>query len=266
MSSIKDYYTGLKVSENIRHIEVNEIKYKMYKYRNDDYINSIYQKYNIKRYEDKVDFMKSKETYEMTENQKEALWIEYEHRDKLIRTGQYDDYRIELFRDNYLKGLRRLGASEKEIELLRSLSIEQWNELQELPQAEKDNIKDKQLPPLGLFNYNDKNYLYSVRNDIGLLLEERFGIKYEYEDDSLIKQSNKYLKTLVPKSELKFINDENELTTYNDMLIHTDRKKLIESKPDSFGNTHYYIKGIGSEKGKNSQLIKDILKAKGIKY
>ena len=60
-------------------------------------------------------------------------------------------------------------------------------------------------------------------------------------------------------------NDMNELEKYTYMITHVQDKKLKESKPDSTGTTHWYIRGIGSELGKNSQLIKDIAKAKGKK-
>lgn len=266
LNTIKDYYTGLKISDTVRNIPINQDLYRIYFKRNEEYIDRIYEKYNMKRYYDKWEFMKSKEAYELTDKQKEALWIEYEYRDKLIRTGQYDEYRIELFRDNYLKGMRRLGATEKEIETLRSMSLEQWDLLQDIPQPSKDNAKDKILPPLGLFNYNDSSYLSKVREDLQLLLKEQFNIEYEYEDISIISKALKHSKTLLGSMD-KLTEDEyesyNEVEKYNYMITHVPDSKIKVSKPDRYGHTHFYIKGVGSETGKNSQLIKDIIKAKG---
>lgn len=254
------------MSKSIRNIEVDEDKWKRYKYRNEDYINMIYNKYSIKRYEFKEDFMNSKDVYELTDRQKEALWEDYRHRDKLIRTGQYDDYRMSIFRDNYIRGLRRLGASEKELDILQSMDLSQWSELQSIPEPSKDSAKDRQLPPLGLFNYNDVSYLQSVREDLSRLLKERFNIDYTYDDESVISKSLKYANKLVREDDIEYIEDEDDdISKYNQMLIHTDTDKLIKTKPNKYGESHYYIRGIGSEVGKNSELIKDILKVKGIK-
>ena len=262
LNSIKDYYGGLKISENVHNIKLNMRKF----WYNDQHlwesdIKKVYEKYNIAYYANKGDFMKAKEPLELTEVQKETLWQDYEYRHKLIVSGQYDEYRINLFKENYIKGMRRLGASEQEIEILQGMSSSQWDLLQDIPQPSKDNIKDTKLPPLGLFNYDDASMLSKVRKDIAELLKDEFNIDYTWDDDSSIRKSLKYLPRLIrPEDRDDLIDSDNEIEVYTDMIRHVPFEKLKQNKKGM-----YYIRGVGSEQGKNSQLIKDILHEYGIK-
>ena len=266
LNSIKDYYSGLKISDDIRKIPLSMNKYfkRDMKLSTRD-IKDIYEKYNIVYYGSKQEYMNSKEAYELTDAQKKVLWEDYEYRHKLIISGQYEDYRTELFRDNYIKAMRRIGASEKEIQILENIPINQWSLMEITPNVEKDNLRDKLLPPLGLFHYDDKSFLSEVRNDIQKLLKDKFDIDYTWDEDSVISKSMKYLKKLVPYEDREdLITDGDEVELYTDMIRHVPFSKFKKTKPDKNGDVHYYIPGVGSEKGKNSQLIKDILKEYGL--
>ena len=267
LNSIKDYYTGLKISDNIHKIKVNMTKY----WKRDanlweSDIKAIYDKYNIVYYKSKEEYMLSKEEYELTDKQKQTLWEDYEHRHKLIVSGQYEDYRAELFRDNYIKAMRRIGAGEKEIQILQDIPLSQWGLLEITPQAQKDNARDKQLPPLGTFSYNDKSLLAEVRKDLKVVLKEQLDVDYEWDEESNIKKSLKYIKALIkPEDRDDLLQEGNEIELYTDMIRHVPFEKLKKTKPSKNDAGHYYIRGVGSETGKNSQLIKDILKEYGIK-
>lgn len=262
LDTIKDYYAGLKMSENIRKIPLNMNKYwkrDQQLYSSD--IKEIYDKYGIAYYKNKAEFDSAKEVYDLTTSQKEELWNDYQYRHKLIISGQYEDYRINVFKENYIKGMRRLGASETEIDVLSKLTTSQWEFLATLPDANKNNIKDKRLPPLGLFNYDDKSYLAKVREDLSILLKEQFDVEYKYDDeDVLIKHIKKLWNIIEPEDKDDIIESTNEEEVYVDLIRHVPFYKLKETKPDKYGRTHYYIRGVGSEKGKNSKLITDILK------
>lgn len=266
LNNIKDYYSGLKISDDISKIPLSINRY----FKRDMHlgtrdVKNIYAKYNIVYYGSKEEFMRSKEPYKLKAEEREVLWKDYEHRHKLIISGQYEEYRTKLFRDNYLNAMRRIGASEKEIQILENISLEDWSLMEITPNVEKDNLRDKLLPPLGLFHYDDKSFLSEVRNDIQKLLKDKFDIDYTWDEDTIISKSMKYLKKLVPYEDREdLLTEGDEVQLYTDMIRHVPFSKFKKTKPDKNGEIHYYIPGVGSEKGKNSQLIKDILKEYGL--
>lgn len=234
LGTIKDYYGGFVISKVVRDTPVNEKVYeKKTKFGIHDeletYVKEIHEKFSIPYYKGRNDFINKKLDMQFSDAQLEALWIEYEHREKLIVTGQYEKIRLDMFRQNYIKGMERLGMSKAEIEHFKKLTDKQLDELIMYPRVEKGSEKSTYLPQLGLFNYDDKESLSRVRAD----LEEAY-----------------------EAVGLETLQDEN--------FDRYKNYKVKLSKPNKKGEQHYYIPFVGSETGRNADLVRDILEYQGI--
>lgn len=265
LSTIKDYYLVYKPSEKIRNMEVRRNILRVainHREEYEKYADTIYKKYNITKFNTREEFMEHLEPMFLSDTQKRALWAEYRHRHDLILTGQYDEWRQEQFKENYIEGMRKLGATQKEIDILTSISPEQFEQLSNIPNTNKDSIKDKALPELGLFNYDDKSTLYEVRKQLKVLLSRELGIEYEYDDSIKVDK----VKALLKVEDRRDVDTTNELTEYWSSIRAFPEYRIKLSKPDKNGNQHYYIPFLGSEYGKNAEIVRDILHEKKIKY
>lgn len=266
LSSIKEYYGTQVISESVRNITVDRKLYeRRSKFLDASEIKQLYEEYNLKYYTGKKQFYASKEGLNMTDQQIEALWIEYEHREKLIISGQYQEFRDELFRQNYIKGLRKLGATDKEIQYFEKLSHQEILKLTNEGGANKENTSKNLLPELGLFNYNDINSIFTIRNDIQKVFKEYLNIDYEWEErkyDRLCKlfkpkTFNKYTSEI--ESEIDDTIEDVQSHVYYSLIEKLSPDRIRETKPDRKGRTHYYIRGFGSQVGKNKDIVDDIV-------
>ena len=176
---LNEFYKHKSVSENIKDIEVdNNIN------KDENYVKSIYKKYNIVQYNNKeafahnlydyirttilkdnpnltmirhkggknINIKRENELNQMIDVEIDKRWREYQHRDALIRTGQYDNYRIEQYRKNYLESLRSADVSIGIIDTLENLSIEDFRKLVEKRNSNNDTLNKYSLPVIG-FTY-----------------------------------------------------------------------------------------------------------------
>ena len=152
---IDEYYTKRKVKDSILNIKVDKTR--------DDSISmnelrQIYWRYGINYYATKRDFVTSmkENTKDITDDMIEEMWKAYKHRDALIRTGQYQEERTRIFRDNYLKSLNAIGTPERVLDALRAIPLKQWDSVANIPNPDKSSPSITKLPHLGRFAYSTK--------------------------------------------------------------------------------------------------------------
>lgn len=168
---INDYYAKHTVRDKIMDIQVRGTSL------GEDYKQSIYEKYNITRiskhdfmerardtivrsvreeYKDtlkQIAFRKNKEKFinNKVEEELNKRWEEYEHRDKLIETGQYDKFRIQDYREKFINVLKEMNIDENIIYTLEKLSNEKLSALISQPNTQRDDNQKRKLPTLGWY-------------------------------------------------------------------------------------------------------------------
>lgn len=255
--SIKEWVKKNRISEDIVRLDLDVQRFRDSKKDNtiSAYKSLIYSQYNLKRYKDKEDFMKSLEDYPITELQAEVLWESYKHRDKLIQSGQYDEYRLEVFRKNYVKTLEGKGHSQDLIDAINGLSYKELRDLVIYPNARKDDANKSKLPPIGNYKYSELGKLDEIslaeeQNDIEQALYLATG-RETYLD---------FLKKHTPKNRA-YIKDEEDIDLEDEYEYYRDEVKVrFANKIDTNKKGKKYIKGIGSESGKNKKDVLRIIK------
>lgn len=76
---------------------------------------------------------------------------DYEHRDALIRTGQYDEIRTRLYKVNYVESMQAWGIDESLIKAIEKASPTELAVLFTTPDAKKDSKDRYALPVLGFY-------------------------------------------------------------------------------------------------------------------
>lgn len=169
-------------------------------------VSQIYERYNIREFKNKEEFVKHFTNEGLIDNVKDLpnrqalldkMWEDYKHRDALIRTGQYDDIRTQIYKDNYIKALKAIGVPEYVINTLQKISLDKWDILATTPNPNKDSKSDTLLPHLGGFAYstkgdndrflNPEDYMPDILNAIkeigeGDLLNREEQLQQEEED------------------------------------------------------------------------------------
>lgn len=102
-------------------------------------------KYGINVFTSKEAFMDyyGKDSYGRTKSELKKMWSQYEHRYKLMETGQYTEYREDTFKSNYVKMAKGSGITREDLLKLSSLSGQQIADL----------VKAGMLPQLGSYSY-----------------------------------------------------------------------------------------------------------------
>ena len=167
---INEYYAKHTVRDKIMDIQVRGTSL------GEAYKQSIYEKYNITRIS-KHDFMERARdtiTRSVRDENKDTLrhmkykdrhkfiedavndtlkqrWEEYEHRDKLIETGQYDRFRIEDYREKFINVLKEMNIDENIIYTMEKLSADKLSALISQPNTQRDSNQKRKLPTLGWY-------------------------------------------------------------------------------------------------------------------
>lgn len=170
---IREYYSEQTISEKIKNITPSGSD------KGDAYATSIYNKYNISQFANKGEYElaverqtranvihdNKDEIRKLRKNRKDvngfidnlvkdkidAAWRDYEHRDALIRSGQYDTFRIYDYRDKYIENMKAWGIDEKIINDIENATREQLERLFSMRDAEKDSPNKYKLPVLGFY-------------------------------------------------------------------------------------------------------------------
>ena len=156
---IADYYNRRRISKEVANIKLDIHRYSKALMEPDMMVKSeaVYEKFKIHRYYDKDSFIDHLADTMPNINMSTAnkMWEEYNHRDKLIISGQYEEWRYENYRKNYLKAMRNSGLSREVIKNVEALPMEKWKDIIIVPTPTKDNVNDTLFPRLGGFHYGD---------------------------------------------------------------------------------------------------------------
>lgn len=239
-------------------LNANRINYpNMNKYK-----ETVYKKFHINRFnnihEMQVEFA------DYPRDVIEIMWKDYEHRDKLIESGQYEEFRAVLFRENYLQALQRAGYSSVFINKLRLLSITEWEQVAQYPQADTKETDDTLLPPIERFHYSQIGTTYSGEDTETLRSKnikrlndvlDALGFGDTRGDITKRKKLSKITRRYTGAS----TNDINYIVNYIVDSDNTTRnnKQIIKVSKDGY----YYIPGIGTTRKNNAagRLVKEII-------
>lgn len=170
--SIREYYQQRTQTKAIMDIAVKGER------KSEAYVNEVYSNFRIARWSSRSDYEgvarenfrtavvkdnrdtlrkmnpeQRKEFIEAETNKKlEQGWNFYQHRDDLIATGQYEEYRYGDFRNKYVENMRTWAIDEKYIKAIEGANIEQLKNLFRFPNVRKDEKQKTELPILG-FSY-----------------------------------------------------------------------------------------------------------------
>lgn len=217
---IDDYYAKQRINVKIRNISLDKSRYDKAMLQPDMYSRrqEVYERFSIAMYNTKQEFIDRQEKInpDIPMSTVDKLWKEYQDRDKLIISGQYEDYRYSSYRENYLKAMKRSGMGLEVIKNVEALPLEKWKEIVNIPKASKDTAQDKLFPLLGGFHYGDQSLKF-IRAATESIKEafETLGVKYI--DDI---QSSKERKMAVAR--IKQMNmDSIESSEFIDNVLRT---------------------------------------------
>ena len=254
-----DWYWGGRISEAVNDTRVNYKKYQQFHRQVpniEEYKRSIYEKYGLKQYKDKQEYIDVHSKY-ISKEEIDKRWKDYNHRDILISSGQYDELRISQYQEAYAKKLRKAGYPEDVAHNIEKLTPKQFNEIMLLPNADKTNLKSSVLPDIGNFQYHIKGVMYlpedTIDTNINDIIEVFNRVGYKWDEPNAIN-AKKVLDRLkykfVPKEHLEdVINDEGTDTYIDSIVSFIDDDKaneLLTSKEYRNKRGEFYIKGIGS--------------------
>lgn len=283
------YYSKGKISDKISKIKVDQDKMsanlEYYGANIENYVDNIYTTYNINHYKDKEEFIKDmKEHSLLPEDKYDDLWKKYQHRDELIRSGQYEELRVQQYRDAYIQGMKNNGFSDVEIYNVSKLSLQDFKRMSEGINFDKTNPNKNYLPQLGElfaygsgqldqvhFNPNLPEYQENLRkafDDASIPFidnnEEIQGIRNKKNKRVFIQRITK----LIPKRERVFISkdpvqqeEDVEMFTTSDRLTFKNKKDIIRKFPTTHKYAgEYFIPGLGSTVSKNPEVASYVRK------
>ena len=291
------YYSRRGISQTIRDTPVKNVDY----YLSYTDVKAIYEKYNIRYFRNKEEFNKYFKdeglinTHGNIEDRKgllDKMWEDYKHRDALIRTGQYEDIRTQVYKENYIKALKAIGAPEYVINTLEKIDLKKWQILSVTPNADKGEESDTILPHLGGFAYStkgdngrfmdaqdympdilsaieaigEKDLLMSEWNEI-YQAEERARsarLYYEMEQEEINRLRTTELKQvirIIPKKVQEQLSDLYEAKDVRETIMGAIPAKTQAGRPrmriSRKGNV--YIPFVGSQaSSRTSQLVSEI--------
>ena len=287
------YYNKHKVKNSILDIKVDTSR------NSDISMNELkrrYKEYGINYFATKKEFVEKMKSYDkdITDEIIDNMWSSYSHRDVLIRTGQYDEARTRIFRDNYIKALKAIGISDEQLKVLNKLPLSRWKEVASVPNADKTSLSTTKLPHLGGFAYSTRGD--EVRKvgveDIWSEVLSAFEITEDMTEEQMedarektrqlrrekelqFKEVKKRYATVVrfiPKDKREQLN-ENSIDDYQESIrslispyTKSNKKRIRKSKKG-----YFYIPFVGSQspKSANRQIVSDIVnefRGRGLSY
>lgn len=157
----REFYKNAKIiSKDIKNIEYSISKErewvkKLYqqKITQESYKDYVYKLFNIRQYKNMDELRRDMIDYGYSKEQIAKIESEYKHRDLLIGSGQYQEYRIRNYQSRYLRALKIANVNPYIIENIKALSTGAFSKLVGLRDARTDNTSKYKLPQLGGFNY-----------------------------------------------------------------------------------------------------------------
>ena len=228
--AIREFYAKSQTSNNIYNMKVDMrlLNKQLSTIKDiDTYLDEQYKEFGITRFHSKNDMKKYIVNTGNINNVKlynktiEQRWKEYQHREDLMITGQYQNYMKNYYKNNYIANLANAQIDDEIIRALQNLSEEQWASLASLRASDKDNPNNYALPMIDTYYdtegiKGDKDLKTTIEKDIKNAYKKVFG---------------KAIKT----GELFFANDfnlpDNEL--YKEIAYNNNDKlsKLLRKVP-----------------------------------
>lgn len=228
----REYYRNAKIiSKEVMNMEFSYNKYKKNVERLkregttlEEYKEDIYNIYNIRQYKNMNELKSDMITYGYSKEQITKIENQYKHRDQLIASGQYEEYRIGSYKSRYIKALKIANVSPEIIKNIERLDTISFEKLAGLRDARVNTQGKYRLPQLGGFNYHSIGIYY---NDKTKEIEEE--IKGAFKEAKIPFNEN------IIANPIKFIPYETPYTLRNTL------ERLFHSKLD-------YLNSATSEK------------------
>ena len=210
-----------------------------------------------------------------------------------MRSGQYEEIRLEQFRTNYTKAMKESGLPQYAIDNLNRLSIQDFGMLVNQRNPDRNTTNKYRMPQLGGFDYHvmtdvqaRKDYVTNALEEISQLFKELnfdWKIPEKLKEGKPIKSRVKYSKRIV-KVMRRFNTIYNNPINRPDNNMYDERsiQNLVERSVKTMRRTsknlnqtvkrsksgEYYIPFIGStRKGtKNRNLLLDIVDLLNLDY
>ena len=187
--AIREFYAKSQTSNNIYNMKVDMrlLNKQLSTIKDiDSYLDEQYKEFGITRFHTKNDMMRYIVNTGNINNVKlynktiEQRWKEYQHREDLMITGQYQNYMKNYYKNNYIRNLANAEIDDEIIRALQNLSEEQWASLASLRASDKDNPNNYALPMIDTYYdtqgiKGDKNYKASIEEDIKNAYKKVFG-------------------------------------------------------------------------------------------
>lgn len=119
----------------------------------EEYATHIYEKFNIRQYGTTAELIRDMQDYGRTKEEIDNIIKDYKHRDELIRSGQYEEYRLSSYKSRYVKALKIANVDDSIIRNIEKLDLNRFSDLMGLRDARTDTTNKYRLPQLGGFNY-----------------------------------------------------------------------------------------------------------------
>lgn len=235
------------------------------------YKNRIYSDFNIRQYRSKAEFEQHMYDLGKDPNDVEKLWKQYKHRDELIETGQYADYRYGIYRERYMKALKQMNVDEVYIKNLDKLTTGQFVRLSQIQDFSTTNDTKYLLPTLGTFDYNligvhANDKIKEIEDAIQKAIE---GIKVDFDKDILGKESidfdneittykmRRTISRLTQEKSQEYhkVNDESEYVINAYELLYDEIKKGKKIYKDYGSYSVLAFIGSSKEDGKNREFV-----------
>lgn len=178
--AIREFYAKSQTSNNIYNMKVDmrALNKQLSTIKDiDTYLDEQYKEFGITRFHTKNDMMKYIVNTGNINNVKlynktiEQRWKEYQHREDLMITGQYQNYMKNYYKNNYIGKLAEAGIDDVIIRALQKLNEQDWTTLASLRASDKDNPNNYALPMIDTYYdvegiKGDKDYKSAIEEDI----------------------------------------------------------------------------------------------------
>ena len=154
------YRNGKIISKDVKAMSFSYNKYyelgerlKKQHITRDEYASSIYEKFHIREYKNMTELTQDMIDYGRTKEEIANIIKDYKHRDELIRSGQYEEYRLSSYKKRYIRALKIANVDDSIIKNIEKLDLNKFSDLMGLRDARTDTQSKYRLPQLGGFNY-----------------------------------------------------------------------------------------------------------------
>lgn len=185
---IKDFYKKNNIADDVANIRVNakRLNQGLDNPNLEVDLDRQYKKYGITRFNNQKEFYDANiDKFSLKEIKRR--WNQYQHREDLMISGQYEDYRDSSYRQRYLQVLESKGISDEIIAKLRDLNKEDWLQLIRVPKSDTTSNRFYNLPQIQDYyivsGIDDSIGLEEIEGDIMDAWKEAFNKPMLYEDD-----------------------------------------------------------------------------------